>query len=59
MSSVTVHITDWQPNSAGTANWLNNTASTGTFYCPAELGTNETIQRGYARCPDNWTVVNI
>lgn len=59
LSSATVHITDWQTNNAGTANWLNNTAEYGTFYCPAALGTNETIQRGLGRCPNNWTVVNI
>lgn len=40
-------------------NWLANTSPTGTFYCPAELGTNETIQRGPSYCPEGWTVVNI
>lgn len=40
-------------------NWLANTSATGTFYCPAELGTDETIQRGPSYCPEGWTVVNI
>jgi hypothetical protein len=39
--------------------WVLNVAATGTFYCPAELGTNETITRGASNCPEGWTVVNI
>lgn len=45
--------------SGRTTNWLNNVSPTGTFYCPAELGTNETIQRGPSYCPEGWTVINI
>lgn len=38
--------------------WLNGVAATGTFYCPAALGTNETITRGVSACPEGWTVIN-
>ena len=42
-----------------TLSWLGSSiVQTGTFHCPVELGTNETIQRGYSYCPSNWTVVN-
>ena len=43
----------------GTNSWLDGVSPTGTFYCPAELGTNETIQRGPSYCPEGWTVINI
>ena len=42
-----------------TAAWLSNVSASGTFYCPAELGTNETITRGTSNCPEGWTVINI
>lgn len=54
LSSVEVAFTSWTK----TSGWLINVASTGTFYCPTALGTNETIQRGNYYCPTNWTVVN-
>lgn len=38
--------------------WLGLVSSTGTFYCPEELGTEETITRGDSNCPTGWTVVN-
>lgn len=41
-----------------TVNWLNGTAATGSFYCPSQLGTDSTIQRGASRCPNGWTVHN-
>lgn len=47
------------PASTSTMNQLFlNVAPTGRFHCPVELGTNETIERGTGRCPENWTVVN-
>ena len=58
LSSVNVGLTSWN-GANSTTQWLNDTASTGTFKCPAALGTNETIERGANRCPNNWTVVNI
>lgn len=57
LSSVNVGLTSWN-GANSTIQWLNNTASTGIFKCPASLGTNETIERGANRCPNNWTVVN-
>lgn len=52
-----VKFTAWSPSSA-TDNWLSGVAATGTFKCPTELGTNETIERGVSRCPQNWGVEN-
>lgn len=57
LTSIAVNFIEFNPSSA-TADWLRYTSSTGTFTCPAALGTNETITRGYNNCPDNWTVVN-
>lgn len=39
-------------------NWLSGVSSTGTFYCPIALGTNDTITRGASACPVGWTVIN-
>lgn len=39
--------------------WVDGVAANGTFTCPSQLGTNETIQRGANYCPNNWTVVNV
>ena len=52
-------ITTSQTSFDGCEFWLSNVAATGTFYCPAELGTNETITRGTSNCPEGWTVINI
>ena len=41
------------------ASWVNGVSATGTFKCPAALGTDETITRGVNNCPTGWTVVNI
>lgn len=41
-----------------TGNWVSGVPSTGTFYCPTALGTNETITRGISACPEGWTVIN-
>ena len=57
LSSITVAFSDWNPSTA-TNVWLNVVNATGTFTCPAALGTNETIERGSNRCPSGWTVVN-
>ena len=66
LSQVSVSFTEWQmyppPDDTipyNTINWLNNVAPTGTFKCPAALGTNDTITRGISICPEGWTVVNI
>ena len=42
-----------------TRDWVRGVFSAGTFYCPAVLGTNETISRGTSACPSGWTVMNI
>lgn len=52
-------ITTSQTSFDGCESWLRYVAATGTFYCPASLGTNETITRGYNYCPEGWTVINI
>ena len=38
--------------------WMNNVAPSGEFYCPRQLGTNETITRGDYGIPTGWTVIN-
>lgn len=59
---IKVYITDWQWDSGyPTDNWVNNVntdTSDCIFECPAELGTQSTINRGSAYCPTNWTVIN-
>lgn len=49
----------WPTGTLGLNNYLMGVPATGTFKCPAELGTNATIERGGNRCPEGWTVVNI
>ena len=59
--SVTVYFKSFV-DADGTVNtfkWLYLASSSGTFYCPAELGTQSTIQRDNSWCPNGWTVVNI
>lgn len=56
VSSVTVQITAW--NGDATDNWLRDVPQTGEFYCPAELGTQETMERGEDRVPQGWRVYN-
>lgn len=56
LQRISVKFTAW-PNS--TSHWVDGVGPTGYFYCPAALGTNETIARGASRCPENWTVVNV
>jgi hypothetical protein len=55
LNTVATMQSDW----GGNASWLDNVAAAGTFYCPAELGTNETITRGINNCPEGWAVINI
>ncbi len=57
LAAVEVRLTAW--SGADTQEWMEQVSSTGTFRCPAALGTNETIQRGQNYCPDGWTVVNV
>ena len=57
LRTVKVAFNDWSPGSA-TRNWFVEASETGTFICPAALGTNETITRGTSNCPSGWTVVN-
>ena len=52
-------FSDEASESNPTLEWIEGVAETGTFYCPAVLGTNETISRGVNACPEGWTVVNI
>ena len=56
LTEISVSFTSWPTTSVS---WVNGVAATGTFYCPAALGTNETITRGVDACPEGWTVVNI
>ena len=57
LSSISADFTAWTPSNA-TTNWVTNILSSGTFYCPTALGTNDTISRGTNYCPTDWTVVN-
>jgi hypothetical protein len=54
ISAIECGLTAW--NGDATSNWLSGVAVTGTFICPTELGTEETIERGVSRCPEGWTV---
>jgi hypothetical protein len=56
VSSIECGLTAW--NGSSTDNWLSGVAAAGNFYCPAALGTNETIERGVSRCPEGWNVRN-
>ena len=56
LNSIRVSFTAF--NAIAMANWVQNVAATGTFYCPTALGTNETIGRGTGKCPTGWTVIN-
>ena len=61
LQEIQVHLTSWNGSSltSNTASWVDGVASTGTFKCPAALGTQSTITRGVENCPTGWTVVNI
>lgn len=58
LTEVTTKQSNWG-DAQSTFSWLSGVAASGEFYCPAELGTNETIGRGTSKCPEGWTVVNI
>ena len=58
LCDVTVFFSDWGASHYSTANWLQGVAASGTFRCPAALGTDSTISRGTSYCPTGWTVVN-
>lgn len=55
LENISVGFTSW--NGDSTTGWLDGVKSTGTFKCPIQLGTNETITRGTSYCPTNWNVV--
>ena len=55
LNRLEVHFNTWN----STTSWVSGVSATGTFYCPAALGTNETIERGVSKCPAGWTVINI
>lgn len=59
--SLTYKSAAWRDtaNHIMTRDWVRGVSSAGTFYCPAVLGTNETISRGTSACPSGWTVMNI
>ena len=57
LAYISAAFTEWNPSNA-TTGWVTNVSSSGTFYCPTALGTNDTITRGDNYCPTNWTVVN-
>lgn len=56
LTEISVSFASWPTTSV---NWVSGVSATGTFKCPAALGTNETITRGVNSCPEGWTVVNI
>ena len=47
-----------QTSFTGCSSWVYGVASSGTFICPASLGTSATITRGTSACPTNWNVSN-
>lgn len=59
LADITVALQTWGTASKALSNWVNGVAASGTFRCPAALGTDETIARGTDRCPAGWTVINI
>ena len=58
INSIDVAFTGWASSLCATSNWLNNVSVTGTFNCPAALGTDANIERGASNCPAGWTVTN-
>lgn len=59
LKEIEIHITSWPSSTTTMGYWVSGVASTGTFKCPAALGTNDTINRGISNCPAGWTVVNV
>lgn len=56
LSVVDTQLTAFASNT--TQNWLAGVASNGTFICPMQLGTQQTISRGTSACPNGWEVFN-
>ena len=58
-----IELRNWNSSLAQLASylefWVPGVALSGTFKCPAGVGTGETITRGTSACPNGWTVVNI
>ena len=52
---ISASFLDWGD---GTGAWLDGVPAQGTFYCPSDLGSDFSIERGSGRCPAGWTVVN-
>jgi len=59
LKEIEIHIPSWPSTATIMGDWVNGVAASGTFKCPAALGTNSTITRGTSNCPTGWTVVNI
>ena len=53
LSSVTVGFSSFDTSNSSTNDWLNGTASTGTFYCtdPSAFGS---VDRGTSTIPEGW-----
>lgn len=59
LSRIVCEFDGWTGNVTDAfTNWVTDVAPTGTFVCPAALGTNSSITRGTSYCPTGWTVVN-
>ena len=58
--SISTHQTSFANDISACYQWTSSVAASGTFVCPAELGTNETIERSQVgnACPEGWTVIN-
>lgn len=56
LTSITVPWTSWGDDT--NYNWVYGVSGSGTFTCPAALGTDSTVARGVNYCPSGWTVVN-
>ena len=44
--------------SSSNGSWTTGVSADGYFYCPSQLGNQQTIARGTSACPDDWTVRN-
>ena len=55
LSSVTVGFSSFDTSNSSTNDWLNGTASTGTFYCtdPSAFGS---VDRGTSTIPEGWEI---
>ena len=59
---MTTDITSWGSGTGTSSDnyftWFGSAPSAGEWHCPAQLGTDQTIERGFSRCPEGWTVIN-